>query len=106
MSFEQIAMKYDSHEVATEICQTKENDPNLKQADTKAHPDRPGKLLYLVWDEEYVAEERDEVLEQLFEQRDDDQDSSDDDTPKNSKPGPSKKKKSKKRKVSSSSSKS
>ena len=74
LSKEQIAAKYGSMEVANEITEHKEKDDALKASDTKPHPDRPGKLLYLCWDEEYVAEERDEVLEQLFEQRDDDND--------------------------------
>ena len=74
LSKEQIAAKYGSEEVAKEITKHKESDEVLRASDTKPHPDRPGKLLYLCWDEEYVAEERDEVLEQLFEQRDDDND--------------------------------
>ncbi len=76
LSKEQIAIKYQSTDVAEEICAAKEADQDLRSKDTKAHPDRPGKLLYLVWDEEYYTEERDELLEQLFEQRDEDEDES------------------------------
>ena len=84
LSFEQISMKYQSDEVAREITSTKEADPILRKTDTKQHPDRPGKLLYLCWDEEFVTEERDELVEQLFENRDDGSgDSSDDDHKKN-----------------------
>ncbi|CAK9008008.1 unnamed protein product [Durusdinium trenchii] len=67
----QIAIKYNSKELAEEICHHKESDEYLRSTETKPFPDKPGLLLYLVWDEEYVSEERDEVLEQLYELRDD-----------------------------------
>ena len=37
----QIAKKYDSNEIANEICDAKLNDAELKESHTKMHPDAP-----------------------------------------------------------------
>ncbi|CAK9069365.1 Uncharacterized protein SCF082_LOCUS34741 [Durusdinium trenchii] len=79
MTFQQIAEKYKSEEVARRIVEAKLADPELRRTQVKDHPDCPESeelRLYLVWESEGVSEVHDSVIEDIFQAVDGD--SSDD----------------------------
>ena len=52
---QQLTKKYDSADIAAEICDAKDKDPELRKSHTKPHPDAPGVeagnlLSWRVWD--------------------------------------------------------
>lgn len=65
----EIAAKYNSPEIASDIIKAKLENEVLRQTSVRCHPDLPDKPemnQYLIWDFGVETDERDEILESLF----------------------------------------
>lgn len=69
----EISAKYNSPEIASDIIKAKLENEVLRQTSVRCHPDLPDKPemnQYLIWDFGVETDERDEILESLFNMED------------------------------------